>query len=224
MMQLDANRIGTLNAIPLPVLIVTGDRVVFANQSCGTFLGVDPASLQNRLLWELCAPEHRSALRGAWNALERDGDTGTAIRVWFDGSEGRIPSVLRVNPVTFDGAPSWLVSLQEHGLPLAAVEDTPLTRREQQVLAMLAEGCTTSEMATRLKIAKQTVRLYVHSLVKKTGVRGRVELALLARRQVGYRGWCPPGCPGNPSCAPAPEQRAACEQSVVPAKKRASAR
>lgn len=194
MTQLDANRIATLEAIPLPTLIISGDRIAFANKSCGVFLSIDPASLRNRFLWDLCAPEHRAALRSRWSGLESNGDTSTPIRVSFTGKGGRIPALLRVNPVALDGAPSWLVIVQEPDLPSVTVQEVALTRREQQVLAMLAEGCTTSEMATRLHIAKQTVRLYVHSLVKKTGVRGRVELALLARRQAGFVAPCARGC------------------------------
>jgi DNA-binding NarL/FixJ family response regulator len=55
--------------------------------------------------------------------------------------------------------------------------DSPLTRRERQVLSLLREGASTREIAERLNVAPVTVRTYVTSIVHKLGVKDRAEAA-----------------------------------------------
>ncbi len=62
---------------------------------------------------------------------------------------------------------------------VAARATAPLTDREWEVLELLAEGCTTGEMARRLRISEVTVRRHVSALVAKLGVRDRAGAAKL---------------------------------------------
>ena len=57
-----------------------------------------------------------------------------------------------------------------------------LTRREHQVLMLLAEGCDSDEVAKRLGIARNTVRTHVHSILAKLNVHTRLEAAAFAER------------------------------------------
>ena len=49
----------------------------------------------------------------------------------------------------------------------------PLTRREQEILVLLAEGLTGSEMAERLTLAVSSVRWYIQQIYGKLGVNGK---------------------------------------------------
>ncbi len=49
----------------------------------------------------------------------------------------------------------------------------PLTRREQEILGLLAEGLTSSEMADRLTLAVSSVRWYIQQIYGKLGVNGK---------------------------------------------------
>ncbi|WP_028926339.1 response regulator [Pseudonocardia acaciae] len=60
--------------------------------------------------------------------------------------------------------------------------DVPLTDREREVLALVAEGRSNTEIAERLYIAVTTVKTHVASLMSKTGGRNRVQLAVAAGR------------------------------------------
>jgi DNA-binding NarL/FixJ family response regulator len=62
---------------------------------------------------------------------------------------------------------------------IAARTTTPLTDREWEVLELLADGCSTAEMARRLRISDVTVRRHVSALVGKLGVRDRAGAAAL---------------------------------------------
>ena len=56
----------------------------------------------------------------------------------------------------------------------------PLTRREQEILALLASGKTNQEIAQILSIALGTVRVHVHAILQKLEVRDRTQAAVLA--------------------------------------------
>lgn len=57
-----------------------------------------------------------------------------------------------------------------------------LTRREQQVLALVGNGLTNPEISRELFIAETTVKSHVSSLLSKLRCRDRVALAVLANR------------------------------------------
>ncbi len=55
-----------------------------------------------------------------------------------------------------------------------------LTRREQEILALIADGKTNQEIAQMLYIAPGTVRVHVHSILQKLNVRDRTQAAIIA--------------------------------------------
>ncbi|MDD0857909.1 helix-turn-helix transcriptional regulator [Arthrobacter alpinus] len=57
----------------------------------------------------------------------------------------------------------------------------PLTAREQELLRLLAEGRSTSDMSELLGISPKTVRNYLSNLYTKLAVVDRAQAALAAR-------------------------------------------
>jgi two-component system, NarL family, response regulator LiaR len=57
-----------------------------------------------------------------------------------------------------------------------------LTRRERQVLTLMAEGLTNGEIADRLVISLSTAKTHVSSIISKLGVSSRTEAATVAVR------------------------------------------
>ena len=57
-----------------------------------------------------------------------------------------------------------------------------LSRREREVLALIAEGRTNREIGERLFISQKTVGVHVGNILSKLGVSGRVEAAMVAVR------------------------------------------
>lgn len=57
-----------------------------------------------------------------------------------------------------------------------------LTRREAEVLALLADGVSTREIASRLFISLNTARNHVQRLIAKLGAHSRLEAVAVARR------------------------------------------
>jgi DNA-binding NarL/FixJ family response regulator len=62
--------------------------------------------------------------------------------------------------------------------PVQPIE--PLTDREEQVLLTVARGHTNGEIATELFISLSTVKTHLATLMRKLGVRNRVEIAMWA--------------------------------------------
>ena len=59
----------------------------------------------------------------------------------------------------------------------------PLTRRELQVLRLVAEGSTVDELAASLSISAFTARNHIANVQSKLGARSRLEMVLLGMRR-----------------------------------------
>jgi DNA-binding NarL/FixJ family response regulator len=57
-----------------------------------------------------------------------------------------------------------------------------LTPREAEILALIADGLTNSEIAARLVISEATVKSHVNHVFTKTGVRDRAQAVTYAYR------------------------------------------
>lgn len=57
-----------------------------------------------------------------------------------------------------------------------------LTRREEQVLELLMEGCSTTTIADRLQLSSHTARNYIRTVVTKLGAHSRAEAVAAAYR------------------------------------------
>lgn len=64
---------------------------------------------------------------------------------------------------------------------------TPLTEREEEVLAAVARGLGNGEIGAELHISLGTVKTHIASLMTKLGARNRVELAIWAHERAGGR-------------------------------------
>jgi DNA-binding NarL/FixJ family response regulator len=67
--------------------------------------------------------------------------------------------------------------------PLSAFDK--LTPRENEVLALVAEGFQNKHIAEQLALSEHTVKLHLHHVISKLGARNRTDAALRYRRHKG---------------------------------------
>ena len=72
--------------------------------------------------------------------------------------------------------------LEERSRPLAGVT-SKLTRRENEVLRLLAQGLTQDDIAGRLTISPKTVGTHIEHVLRKLGVHSRAQAVALAFRE-----------------------------------------
>ncbi len=58
-----------------------------------------------------------------------------------------------------------------------------LTRREQQLVPLIAQGLTNKEIAAHLSISEQTVKNHIHRMLQKVGASDRLSVVEVCRRQ-----------------------------------------
>jgi DNA-binding NarL/FixJ family response regulator len=122
-------------------------------------------------------------------ALVTDADAARAA--WAAGARGLLPrdadgadllaalaAVARGLVVVDAGLADALVPVHE---PLPDALD-PLTDREREVLALLAEGLPNKLVADRLGVAERTARYHVAQILAKLGARSRTEAVVRAAR------------------------------------------
>ncbi|MDQ0749537.1 DNA-binding NarL/FixJ family response regulator [Streptomyces africanus] len=82
-----------------------------------------------------------------------------------------------------------LLDAYVHHLPTDPSSDAPpqedprlasLTDREREILTVIGQGWTNTEIATRLHLAESTVKTHVGRILAKTGSRDRIQAVILA--------------------------------------------
>jgi DNA-binding NarL/FixJ family response regulator len=89
----------------------------------------------------------------------------------------------RLLPAIQAGAAGYLLKDVADGSRSALVEPERLTRREREVLELIARGQSNKRIAFELGIAEKTVKTHVGHLLAKLGVSDRTQAALLAVEQ-----------------------------------------
>ena len=115
--------------------------------------------------------------------MQQAAEAGASSLMPKDGSlPDLLDAIKRTGPGGLLVHPTLLKTIKESAAD-ATGPDTPLSPREQDVLAMLALGLRTGSIAEHLGISKHTCRGYVKSLLWKLDAHSQLEAVAIARRQ-----------------------------------------
>ena len=174
------DRYATLNAVELTAEVTSGatggarsHRPVSSARrtACARRRAIDQES------------QHRRGLRPRGGG--RAGGAGrTDIRRGLGSGRARCPSTAIID----DGVGRAAGSEREPALPVRARAQPThvvrsLTRREREVLGLLANGLSNRDIARELSIGERTARFHVTSILGKLGVRTRGQAVAVAMRQ-----------------------------------------
>ena len=79
-------------------------------------------------------------------------------------------------------ASSMLDELRKLERPNDGENDRVITHREEEVLQLIADGCSTPEVAAKLYISQKTVKNHLASIYQKLDARDRTQAVLQAVR------------------------------------------
>jgi len=96
-----------------------------------------------------------------------------AGEIWLDSHT--TAAVIRQFVAADDNPPS-----PTQQAPSRERERSPLSQREREIVALVAQGFKNKEMAEKMFISEQTVKNHLHNIFDKLGVSDRLELALYA--------------------------------------------
>ncbi len=144
--------------------------------------GVDGIEATRRLVGE--RPDIRVVVLTSFSDRERILDAIDAGAVGYLLKDAEPDELLRGIEAAARGE-SPLAPKAARAVLSARAEARPaaeLTAREQEVLALLAEGMANKQIARRLGIAEKTVKAHLTSVFQRIGVTDRTQAALWAQR------------------------------------------
>jgi DNA-binding CsgD family transcriptional regulator len=146
--------------------------------------------------------------RHAYSAREVFAVAGYAegTSVCLLGGDGELAGALHLSvrePELPDASRAAIAGLRDTLARTAAVESgraaNHLSARETEILQLVARGLSNAEIAAELVLARRTVATHIEHVLRKLGVRNRVEAAVIALR-LGLDGRVvdPPARPRSP--------------------------
>jgi DNA-binding NarL/FixJ family response regulator len=81
------------------------------------------------------------------------------------------------------GSPARKATVRLLPRPIEAGDEPRVTRRELEVLQLIAEGLNTRDIARRLWVTEETVKTHVRRLLNKLGARTRAQAVAVAFRR-----------------------------------------
>ena len=133
---------------------------------------------------EFVAPEDKPAARTVFNTMLTRGESAE-LAVHALNAEGEYVALRgrwSVVPVRDGGKIVVVLSLGDRETPCAgAGPSAPLTPRQRDVLRLLADGRSTSEIARELSLSQTTVRNHIANLLAALNVHSRLQAVIAAR-------------------------------------------
>ena len=166
-------------------------REVVGRQCCDVLVGRDDHG--NRLCYQGCHVQTLARMGEAIQSFDLRSETKAGQAVWLSVSilpvtNGRGNGSLNVHLFRDVTATKELLTLIHERLAGApagetsAMVDGPLTRRELEVLRLLATGVNTKGAADKLHVSPATVRNHVQNIFGKLGVHSRLEAVAYGNR------------------------------------------
>jgi len=187
----------------------THGRFVHVNQAAERASGRSNAELLGRHFTGMLLPEEREKVEALFR-LAVDGGKPAEFETLFVDASGRTRSVraqylpLRAGEVIV-GVLILAFEAQTPSEAIRLARRPQLTRRQGEVLGLVASGLTTSEIAKTLTLSEETVRNHVRGVLKELSVHSRTE-AIAAARRLGLLS--PTPLAPQPPDTGMPEQRA----------------
>jgi PAS domain S-box-containing protein len=166
-----------------------GARETLGRPCCDLFVGYDDSG--NRLCYRGCHVMSLVKMGDPVQSFDMRTRTKAGRPIWLNLSTLTVPAGLPGGPLTVHlfrdvTATKELLGLVQERLARPAMAEPTadvLTRRELEILRMIATGVSTKAAADKLHVSPATVRNHVQNILGKLGAHSRLEAVAMATRQ-----------------------------------------
>jgi DNA-binding CsgD family transcriptional regulator len=164
-----------------PMMLCDDDRrYTDANEAALELMRIDLASLRAMRIDDITPPELASSVEAIWTHFLRIGTlTGQYELQRADGTRVSVEYNATANVAPGQHLSIFIHQSESQGLPSRVVDEAHergrLTRRESEVLRLVAFGRSGPEIAGELGISHETVRVHVRNAMRKLGARTRAQ-------------------------------------------------
>lgn len=166
-----------------------GAREAIGRPCCDLFVGHDDSG--NRLCYQGCHVMSLVKMGDPIQSFDMQTRTKAGRPIWVNLSTLTVPAGQPGGPLTVHlfrdvTATKELLGLVRERLTAPAVAEPTresLTRRELEILRMIATGVSTKAAADTLHVSPATVRNHVQNILGKLGAHSRLEAVAMATRQ-----------------------------------------
>lgn len=164
-------------------------REAVGRPCCDLFVGHDDSG--NRLCYQGCHVMSLVKMGDPIQSFDMRTRTKAGRPIWVNLSTLTVPAGHGGGPLTVHlfrdvTATKELLGLVRERLsapPAAEATGDALTRRELEILRMIATGMSTKAVADKLHVSPATVRNHVQNILGKLGAHSRLEAVAMATRQ-----------------------------------------
>jgi PAS domain S-box-containing protein len=165
------------------VLLDEQRRIVDVNDAALSMFGLDRDGVIGSSMVDSIRPDERDVAASEWQAFLRSGEySGKRDLVRADGSELCIDFAARLERLDGRLLAIYVAMVDEEPAPSPSstgAAELPLTKREREVVTLIALGQETGEIAEDLHISPETVRTHVRNAMSKLGARTRAQLVAI---------------------------------------------
>jgi PAS domain S-box-containing protein len=168
-----------LEAISVPSYVIDSSGVIrWLNPAAKRAVG----DVRGRQYTSVVAPEDVRRARELFaRKVMGTADVTDSEGVFVDGSGKRVTVEISSVPLKRQGHVIGVFGqFSEVPDELAPAPDPRLTPRQAEVLRLLAQGRSTTQIADELKVSKNTVRNHIREVLRAMGVSSRLEAVALA--------------------------------------------
>jgi PAS domain S-box-containing protein len=177
-----------LDLFVMPVALYDADgTAVAANNAAAEAGGYTAAELAGRHFGDLALPSAREAARAHFDRCIETAEPVEFETIFVKASGGQSAVRLRLLPLAEARQVIAVllvayVAKEDHLIAQQLGSAPALTRRQHEILVLLASAHSTTEIAERLGLATETVRNHVRALLKELNAHSRLEAVVIAER------------------------------------------
>jgi len=121
---------------------------------------------------------------GASGFILKDANVADFFKTIRSVNEGAKVLPLHLTGLLFSQIVEYTIKAVPHS---TIIESVRMTKREKQVIELIADSATNQEIAQKLNLSTYTIKSHVHNILEKLSLNNRVQIAVQAHKSDTYK-------------------------------------